>query len=139
MRDIMTAAPTAVDARTSVASVARAMRDQDIHIVPVTDDGGLVGLVSDRDLVIGALADGADPQQTTVALAVRGDLITVGADEDMDEATTTMREHAARHAAVIEDGELIGLVCIDDPGADASSSPLIAPTPPAGQDQANVD
>ncbi|MFD5796097.1 hypothetical protein ACFWIO_21680 [Streptomyces diastatochromogenes] len=73
MRDIMTDVPTAVDAQASVTSVAQVM-----------DDGDLMGLVGDRDLVIGAVTDGTDPQRMPVARGVQGDLITVDAGEDID-------------------------------------------------------
>lgn len=139
VRDIMTAAPTAVDAQDSVASVARMMRDQDIDVVLVMNEGDLMGLVSDRDLVVGAVAEGADPQETTMGRAVRTDLITVDADEDIDHAATTMREHAARRVAVLDAGEPVGLVCLDDPDMGASSAPPVAPTPAQGRQQRGAD
>ncbi|MGW9032331.1 CBS domain-containing protein, partial [Streptomyces sp. NPDC055722] len=67
VRDIMTSAPVTVEPQASVANVARLMRDQNIGAVLVTEKDHLRGLVSDRDLVIRALAQGADPEQTTVA------------------------------------------------------------------------
>ncbi|MFF4038133.1 CBS domain-containing protein [Streptomyces sp. NPDC001816] len=125
----MTDALTAVDARASVTSVAQVMRDQGIGLVLVTDDGDLMGLVSDRDLVVGAVADGADPRQLPVAQAVCRDLVTVHADEDIDHAARTMRERSARHVAVIDEGGPVGLVCLDDPAIEATSAPIVAPTP----------
>ncbi|MGW2705302.1 CBS domain-containing protein [Streptomyces sp. NPDC001340] len=125
----MTDALTAVDARASVTSVAQVMRDQGIGLVLVTDDGDLMGLVSDRDLVVGAVAGGADPRQLPVAQALCRDLVTVHADEDIDHAARTMRERSARHVAVIDEGGPVGLVCLDDPAIEATSAPIVAPTP----------
>ncbi|MFJ9867610.1 CBS domain-containing protein [Streptomyces sp. NPDC101165] len=129
VRDIMTDALTTVDAQASVTSAAQVMRDQGIGLVLVTDDGDLMGLVSDRDLVIGAVADGAAPRQTPVARAVRRDLVTVHADEDIEHAAKTMRERSVRQVAVIDDGGPVGLVCLDDPAIEATSGPIVAPTP----------
>lgn len=64
--DIMTSAPVTVEPQTSVTAVARLMRDQDLGAVLVTDGDELRGLVTDRDLVVRALAEGGDPEQTTV-------------------------------------------------------------------------
>lgn len=132
VRDIMTDALTAVEAQASVTSVAQVMRDQGIGLVLVTDDGDLMGLVSGRDLVIGAVADGAGPRQMPVSRAVRRDLVTVHADEDVEHAARTMRERSARHVAVIDDGGPVGLVCLDDPAIEATSGPVVAPTPDLG-------
>ncbi|MFD5793009.1 CBS domain-containing protein [Streptomyces diastatochromogenes] len=128
VRDVMTDAPTTVDAQASVTSVTQVMRDEGIDLVLVMDGGDLMGLVSDRDLV-GAVADGADPRQMPVARVVSGELITVRADEDIEHAARTMRERSARHVAVIDHGEPVGLVCLDDPAIKATSAPTVAPTP----------
>ncbi|MGW0765581.1 CBS domain-containing protein [Streptomyces sp. NPDC002676] len=63
VRDIMADAPTAVDSQASVTSVAQVMRDQDIDLVLVMDDGEPMGLVSDRDLMAGAVAGETDPHR----------------------------------------------------------------------------
>ncbi|MEU6577950.1 CBS domain-containing protein [Streptomyces sp. NPDC046805] len=129
VRDIMTSAPTAVEASASVASVAGIMRDQSIDVVLVMDEDEAMGLVSDRDLVVGAVADGADPRQMTVAQVVRGDLLTVDADDDVTHAAGAMREHEARRVAVVEDGELVGLLCLDDPAVQGQIGSITSPTP----------
>ncbi|MGW0633759.1 CBS domain-containing protein, partial [Streptomyces sp. NPDC002758] len=77
VRDIMSDDLVTVEPQASVAAVARLMRDQDVGAVLVTEDGRLRGLVSDRDLVVCAFAEGTDPERTTVARACRGNLITI--------------------------------------------------------------
>ncbi|MDQ0994369.1 CBS domain-containing protein [Streptomyces sp. V3I7] len=128
VRDIMTGAPTAVDAGESVASVARTMRDQNIGVVLVMDEDDALGLVSDRDLA-GAVADGADPGLMTVAQLVRGDLLTVEADDDVTHAAGTMREHETRQVAVVENGELVGLLFLDDPAVQGQIGSITTSTP----------
>ncbi|WP_225829678.1 CBS domain-containing protein [Streptomyces sp. NK08204] len=129
VRDVMARVPAVVDAGASVTSVARTMRDQHTALVLVVADGEPMGLVSDRDLVVGAVADGTDPQRLPVARTVRGELITVDADDDVVHAARTMREHAVRRAAVLDGGTPVGLVCLGGPVAEAPSAPTVAPTP----------
>ncbi|MGW2937013.1 CBS domain-containing protein [Streptomyces sp. NPDC001156] len=114
VRDIMTTAPVTVEPQASVANVARLMRDQNIGAVLVTEKDHLRGLVSDRDLVVRALAQGADPEQTTVANACSDDLVTIGPDDDLDRAVGMMREHSVRRIPVVEGDQVVGIVSLGD-------------------------
>ncbi|MFJ4621798.1 CBS domain-containing protein [Streptomyces sp. NPDC088812] len=114
VRDIMTAEPVTVEPQASVSAVARIMRDENIGVVLVTDDDELRGLVSDRDLVVRALAEGGDLEQMTVVTACSEDLVTVSPDEDLDHAVEMMREHAVRRVPVVEDGRPVGIVSLGD-------------------------
>ncbi|MEU1271527.1 CBS domain-containing protein [Streptomyces sp. NPDC005799] len=112
--DIMTADPVTVEPQTSVTAVARLMRDRDLGAVLVTDGDRLRGLVTDRDLVVRALAEGGDPEQTTVAGACSDDLVTVAPDDDLDRAIRLMREHAVRRVPVVDHGRPVGIVSLGD-------------------------
>ncbi|MFG2468534.1 CBS domain-containing protein [Streptomyces canus] len=112
--DIMTSAPVTVEPQTSVTAVARIMRDQDLGAVLVTDGDELRGLVTDRDLVVRSLAEGGDPEQTTVADACSDDLVTVTPEDDLDHAIELMREHAVRRVPVIDHGHPVGIVSLGD-------------------------
>ncbi|MFE0451288.1 CBS domain-containing protein [Streptomyces sp. NPDC058914] len=114
VRDIMTAPPVTVEPQASVTDVARIMRDEDIGVVLVTDDERLRGLVSDRDLVVRALAEGQDPGETTVAGACSDDLVTVGPDDELDVVVQVMREHAVRRVPVVEEGRPVGIISLGD-------------------------
>ncbi|MFF3501239.1 CBS domain-containing protein [Streptomyces sp. NPDC003247] len=114
VRDIMTAEPVTVEPQASVSAVARIMRDENIGVVLVTDHDELRGLVSDRDLVVRALAEGGDLEQMTVVTACSEDLVTVSPDEDLDRAVEMMREHAVRRVPVVEDGRPVGIVSLGD-------------------------
>ncbi|GAA2543471.1 MULTISPECIES: CBS domain-containing protein [Streptomyces] len=114
VRDIMTSAPVSVGPHTSVAEVARTMRDRDLGAVLVMDDDRLRGLVTDRDLVVRSVARGGDPEETTVAGACSEDLVTVGPDDDLDRAVRLMREHAVRRVPVVEGGRPVGIVSLGD-------------------------
>lgn len=114
VRDIMTSHLVTVEPRTSVSAVARKMRDENIGAVLVTEGDELRGLVSDRDLVVRALAEGGDPEQKTVASACSADLVTVTPDEDLDRAVELMREHSVRRLPVVEDRRAVGIVSLGD-------------------------
>lgn len=112
--DIMTSAPVTVEPQTSVTAVARIMRDQDLGAVLVTDGDELRGLVTDRDLVVRSLAEGGDPEQTTVADACSDDLVIVTPEDDLDHAIELMREHAVRRVPVVDHGHPVGIVSLGD-------------------------
>jgi signal-transduction protein with cAMP-binding, CBS, and nucleotidyltransferase domain len=114
VRDIMTGDPVTVEPQASVTAVARIMRDQDLGAVLVTDGDELRGLVTDRDLVIRSVAEGGDPERTTVAGACSDDLVTVRPDDALDHAVELMREHAVRRLPVVDDGRPVGIVALGD-------------------------
>ncbi|GHE48367.1 CBS domain-containing protein [Streptomyces thermocarboxydus] len=114
VRDIMTAAPVSVGPYTSVAQAARLMRDHDLGAVLVTDDGQLRGLVTDRDLVVRSVADGVDPEETTVVRACSEDLVTVRPDDELDLAVRLMREHAVRRVPVVDGEHPVGVLSLGD-------------------------
>ncbi|MGA5275713.1 CBS domain-containing protein [Streptomyces cellulosae] len=114
VRDLMTAAPMSVGPCTSVAQAARLMRDHDLGAVLVTDDGQLRGLVTDRDLVVRSVADGVDPEETTVVRACSEELVTVRPDDELDLAVRLMREHAVRRVPVVDGEHPVGVLSLGD-------------------------
>ncbi|WP_406419240.1 CBS domain-containing protein [Streptomyces sp. NBC_01614] len=115
VRDVMTTDPMTVEPQASVQAVARMMRDEDIGAVLVTEGERLRGLVSDRDLVVRAMAEGGDPDRTTVAQACSEDLVTVGPDDDLILAVQVMREHSVRRVPVVDrERRPVGIVALAD-------------------------
>lgn len=114
VRDIMTSDPATVEPQTSVAQVARIMRDEDLGVVLVTDGDDLRGVVTDRDLVIRSVSEGGDPERTTVAGACSDDLVTISPDEDLGHAVQLMREHSVRRIPVVDHGHPVGIVSLGD-------------------------
>ncbi|KOT40861.1 oxidoreductase [Streptomyces caelestis] len=110
----MTGAPVTVGPHTSVAEVARIMRDRGLGSVLVTDGDRLRGLVTDRDLMVRSVSRGGDPEDITVAGACSDDPVTVAPDDDLDHAVRLMREHAVRRVPVVEDGRPVGVVSLGD-------------------------
>ncbi|MEU2588071.1 CBS domain-containing protein [Streptomyces avermitilis] len=108
--DVMRA-PATVEPQTSVPVVARMMRDENIGAFLVAEGEQLRGLVSDRDLVVRAVAEGGDP---TVAEVCSDDLLTVKPDDDLGRAVEVMREHSVRRVPVVDEWQ-------QSPRADAGS------------------
>jgi CBS domain-containing protein len=111
IKEVMTSNPTTVEASASVVEAARIMRDEDTGIVPMTENGRLIGTVTDRDIVVRVLADGKAPQSTTVREVASTDLVTVDPQQELDEALRLMASHQVRRLPVVEeDGQLVGIV-----------------------------
>jgi CBS domain-containing protein len=112
IRDVMTPDPVTLPATTSLEAAARCMRDREIGDVLVSDDGSLCGVVTDRDMVVRALAEGqADARLGDICSR---DLVSLAPDADVDEAVRLMRERAIRRLPIVENGKAVGLVSIGD-------------------------
>ena len=99
----------------SLVDAAQAMRDRQIGDVLVTDNGAVVGLATDRDIVIRAIAAGMDPSNTRLSEVVSGDVVAVREDAPTEEAVELMRQRKVRRLVVTDDsGRLAGIVSIGD-------------------------
>lgn len=114
LKDLMTPNPLTVSRDTPVEQAARSMRDECIGDVIVTDGDTLCGIVTDRDIVVRAIAEGRDPTTTTVGDICSSDLVTLSPDAGVDEAVTLMRERALRRLPIVENGRPVGVVSIGD-------------------------
>jgi signal-transduction protein with cAMP-binding, CBS, and nucleotidyltransferase domain len=114
VREVMTASPLVLDARAPLQEAARHMRDQAVGDVLVTDGDQLCGIVTDRDLVVRAMADGLDARSTALGQVCSRDLVAVEADDDVQHAVDTMRNKAIRRIPVIDGGRLAGVVSLGD-------------------------
>jgi len=129
----MMPSPLTVDARTTIEAAAQVMRENDIGDVLVTEDGVLRGILTDRDIVVRAVAAGRHPAATSTGEVCSAAIQTVGADDPTTQAAEIMRQHALRRLPVIEDSRLVGIVSIGDLAvADDPKSPLadISAAPP---------
>jgi signal-transduction protein with cAMP-binding, CBS, and nucleotidyltransferase domain len=113
VRDVMTPGPIGVDYYRSIGDAARIMRDWGIGAVLVVNDQALYGLVTDRDLVVRAVAESKGPDEPVGPLS-SADLIAVHADDDAAVAVRLMRQHAVHRLPVIEDGQVTGMVSLGD-------------------------
>ena len=110
----MMPSPLTVDARATLESAAQVMRENDIGDVLVTEDGVLRGILTDRDIVVRAVAAGRHPSATSTGEVCSAAIQTVDADDPTTQAAEIMRQHALRRLPVIEDSRLVGIVSIGD-------------------------
>jgi len=126
VRDIMTPDPVGVYYEQTVAEAAKVMRDAGVGAVLVVSGESLSGMVTDRDLVIRGLADGAGPDSPVGPLCSEK-LVGVDANADLADAEKLIREHAVRRLPVIDSGQIVGMVSLGDLAASAApESPLAA-------------
>lgn len=114
VRDAMTSSPTTIDANASVVEAARLMASEDVGSLPVVDDGTLVGMVTDRDLVLKVLAKDVDPHSTTVATVCSEDPVAVAPDDSLDDALQRMAREQVRRLPVVEDERVVGIIAQAD-------------------------
>ena len=114
VNQVMTADPRAVSPSDTLQEAARQMREGDVGVLVVVDGGKVSGIVTDRDIVVRAVADGRDPSSATVGEVASDTVITVTPDQSASEAARVMREHDVRRLVVVQDSRPIGIVSIGD-------------------------
>jgi CBS domain-containing protein len=114
VREIMTPNPRTVSPEQSVVEAARIMRDEDVGSLPVVEDDRLVGVVTDRDIVVRVIAEGRDPSSTSVGQIESRDVVAVTPDQDLDQALAEMARHQVRRLPVVEGDRLVGVVAQAD-------------------------
>ena len=114
IREVMTADPQTVSSDATLEEAAREMKSDDIGAVLVTDNGGVAGILTDRDIVVRAVAEGRDPSSTKVGDVATRDVKTLTPDSSIDDAIRIVREQNVRRIPVVEDGRPAGIVSIGD-------------------------
>jgi CBS domain-containing protein len=115
IREVMTSNPRAIEADKPVADAAKLMRDEDVGLAPVVEGDRLVGTLTDRDIAIRVVAEGKDPASTPVREVASTDVVTVGPEQNLDDALSLMAQHQVRRVPVVEqDGRLVGVVAQAD-------------------------
>lgn len=113
-QEIMTTAVACVDEDETVASVARKIADLSVGSMPIRSGEDLIGLITDRDIVVKVIAAGRDPESVTCGDIAQGEAITASVDDDVDEILRTMGDHQVRRLPVTEDDRLVGIVALAD-------------------------
>jgi len=119
VRDAMTPNVRTASPSQSLADAAELMKLEDVGSVPVVQDGRPVGIVTDRDIVVRAVAERRDPQAVLVDEIASRELVTVEPDEDLDEALALMVRHQVRRLRVVEEGHLVGMLAQADVALEA--------------------
>jgi CBS domain-containing protein len=114
IRDFMTPHPVSLPATSSVVYAARAMRDANIGDIIVLDNGRICGIVTDRDIVVRAVAEGRDLSTTTLKDICSQELTTLSPTDSVEDAVSLMREKAVRRLPIVDGGKPVGIVSIGD-------------------------
>ena len=111
-RDVMTKGAECAQEDQSVADVAKRLAELDVGAMPICgEDDRLKGMLTNRDIVVKVIARGKDPARTTAGeIADQPEVVTIGADDSIDEALHTMATHKVRRLPVIDGHRLIGVV-----------------------------
>jgi CBS domain-containing protein len=95
----------------TLADAAGKMRDLNVGALPICgEDNRLKGMITDRDIVVKCIAEGGDPQSVRAGELGEGKPVTIGADDSIEEALQTMKEHKVRRLPVIDGHSLVGMV-----------------------------
>jgi CBS domain-containing protein len=112
-RDVMTPDVTCIGENDTLLDAAKLLAQLDVGALPVCGaDDRLKGMVTDRDIVVKALAQGKDPASTRAGELGQGDsqTVTIGADDSINEALRTMIDHKVRRLPVIDGDRLVGII-----------------------------
>jgi CBS domain-containing protein len=121
VRDVMTARPRCATPDTPLSQVAELMETDDIGAIPILDGDRLVGMVTDRDIVVRAVAKQKDPRGMPSREIWSGKLVTVGPNQDLSDALHLMARHQVRRLPVVdEENRLVGVVSQADIALEAN-------------------
>jgi CBS domain-containing protein len=126
LKDAMSTNPVTVPATATVVDAATRMRDDDIGDVIVMEGNQVAGIVTDRDVVVRAVADERDLRTTTVREICSTDLVTLSPDDDVKRAIELMREKAIRRIPIVEGGKAVGVVSIGDLAIESTGETALA-------------
>jgi CBS domain-containing protein len=125
MREVMTASVVTADPATPVREVAALMRERNVGSVVLVRDGEPVGIVTDRDLTVGVLADGRSGEDRAIDHASRP--VVTGAPElEIGDACELLVRHGIRRLPITDGGRLTGIVTLDDLAARTGDAELVA-------------
>jgi len=114
VKDVMTSNIRVCAPHDSITTAAQIMRDVDCGSVPVCEGKKVVGVITDRDIVINVIADGKDASQVHCHDCMTTDVVTCSSTTDVHEAARLMAQHQIRRIPVVDNGELVGICAIGD-------------------------
>src|SRR5258708_1320 len=113
--EVMTTEVETVQMNSTLEEAASIMKVENVGAIPVVDEeDDLVGIITDRDIVVRCVAEGKDPADTNVEEVLSHELETIEPDVDVEEAARLMADKQIRRLPVCQDGELVGMISIGD-------------------------
>jgi CBS domain-containing protein len=126
VRELMTSNPIVYPASASLAEAAQGMREFDIGDVLVEVNGTVSGIVTDRDIVVRAVAEGYAPDAVTVGDICSEVLVTLAPSDSVEKATQLMRDYALRRVPVCDGGQAVGIVTLGDLAIERDGGSVLA-------------
>lgn len=114
VRDVMTESVNFATPNNTVVELAQKMKNDDIGSIPICEGRKVVGIITDRDIVIKAVSQGKNIETKKANEIMNSNVITVTADQDVHEAADLMSKHQIRRLPVVEQDKLIGIVALGD-------------------------
>jgi CBS domain-containing protein len=124
--EVMTHDPRTVSKEDTIVLAAKQMDEGDVGAVLVEDGGKLSGILTDRDIVVRAVAEGRDPASAKVDDIDSEAVATLNPDQSIDEAIRVMREHDIRRVPVVQNGRPVGIVSLGDLAVERDDSSVLA-------------
>lgn len=118
VKDIMTKKVAYISPTASVVEAAQLMQKHNVGSIPVVDQNKVVGIVTDRDIVVRNVAHGKSPQATMVKDVMTSQVMTVSPDMDVNDASKLMAENQIRRLPVVENNQLVGMISLGDLAVD---------------------
>lgn len=118
VRDIMTKSVAYVNPMSTVVDAARLMQKHNVGSIPVCDQNGVIGIVTDRDIVVRNVAHGNNPQSTAVKDVMTSQVTIVNPEMDINDVSEIMSQQQVRRLPVVENNMLVGIVALGDVAAD---------------------
>jgi CBS domain-containing protein len=125
-REIMTGGVECIGEHETVLDAAKKMAELGVGALPICgNDERLKGMLTDRDIVVKVLATGGDPASTTAGSLGQGEVVTIGADDSIDDLCRTMSKHEVKRLPVIDGQKLVGVVSESDLAAHATPEQVV--------------
>jgi CBS domain-containing protein len=113
-KDIMTSKIAYVDPKATVIEAAQLMQKHNVGSIPVCDNSGVVGILTDRDIVVRNVASGVDPRTAIVKDVMTVDITTVNPNTEIDDITNIMSHQQIRRIPVVDNNKLVGMIALGD-------------------------
>lgn len=124
VKDIMTKSVAYINPKATVTEAAQLMQKHNVGSIPVCDQSGVIGIVTDRDIVVRNVAHGTNPQSISVQDVMTSQVTTVSPDTDVSDVSSLMSRDRVRRLPVVENNKLVGIVALGDIATDGFSSEI---------------
>ena len=128
VKDVMTRNVAYINPASTVVEAAQLMQKHNVGSVPVCDENGIIGIVTDRDIIVRNIAHGKDPHQTPVKDVMTSEVTSVGPETEIRDVFGIMSEKKIRRIPVVENNQLVGIVALGDVATSAKQDVEISST-----------